>query len=222
MPINPVDKQSKISFENNKIICSLPITAHTSKIRLKRNGESFATKSKNLLDDDLIEWQISYYKPKTDKELMEIGEMLEFAYKNKIISNNEISELKKYIQSIKKTFFEEYKFRVEKIKNNFYDFEVFLREFPFIRKELPSGCSVEVEIKHQQLAAGFQSMIYIFIPLKIVLSESGNKVVGRVARAKERVLWEPTKRDIIKIIEVFAVASKNHLQDIKDILEKIS
>lgn len=219
MPSN-INKQSKIIFEKGKIICSLPITAHTSKIRVKRKGESFSTKKNNLLDDDLIEWQISYYTP--DKELMEIGEILKIAYKNKIISDKDISEIKEYIEKIKETFFEKYKFNVEKLKEKFYEFEISYRRFPFIHKELSNGCSVEVEIKHQGRAAGFQSMIYIFIPLKNVVSENVGKVIGREAKTKERVLWEPTKIDIIETIKAFAIASKSHLQDIKDILERIS
>src|SRR3990167_1925327 len=96
-----IDKQSKVLFENEQIVCSLPITAHTSKIRVKRDGEPLATRKKELKETDLIEWQISYYKPDTDKEFYEIAEMLKIAQENGIISTSELNDLKRYVKSVK-------------------------------------------------------------------------------------------------------------------------
>ncbi|MEM5794436.1 MAG: R.Pab1 family restriction endonuclease [Candidatus Aenigmatarchaeota archaeon] len=219
--MSEIDKQSKIILKNGEILCSLPITAHTSKIRVKRNGEPLATRQKNLLDSDLIEWQISYYKPNTNKELFEIGLMLKIAYENGIISREELKNIKEYVKKVDKTFFESYSFRVEKLEENFYDFMVMLREFPFLRKFFSDGCSLEIEIKHKQKAVGFQPMLYIFIPLKNVVSENENNLIGRKARPKERVIWKPNKIHIIETIKAFAIASKTHLNDIKEILNRI-
>jgi len=215
-------KQSTIIFRNGEILCFLPITAPTSKIRLKRNGEPFATRKNKLKNTDLIEWQISYYESNTNKKLVEAGKMLEIAFKNNLVSNRDLSEIKKFTKNVKETFFEKYKFQIEKLKNKFYDFEILYRKFPFIHKRLPTGCIIEVEIKHKQRAVGFQSMLYVFIPLKNVVSEDGSAIIGREAKRKERVIWKPTPTDIIEIIKTFAIASQNHLKDIKDILNRIS
>ena len=217
-----IDKQSEVLFENGEIICSLPITAHTSKIRVKRNGEPLATRQKELEGTDLIEWQISYYKPDTDKEFYEIAEMLKTAYKKGIISASELNDLKRHVKSIKETFFEKFHFKIIETKENFYDFAVLLRQSPLIRKILSNGSILEIEIRHKQRAVGFQSMFYLFIPLKNVVTTDGSELLGRPANSKERVLWKPNKTDIIETIKAFSIASKDHLRDIKDILDRIS
>lgn len=217
-----IDKQSEVLFKNGEIICSLPVTAHTSKIRVKRNGEPLATRQKELEGTDLIEWQISYYKPDTNKEFYEIAEMLKIAYENDIISESELNDLKRYVRDVKETFFEKFRFKILETKENFYDFAVLLRQSPLIRKILSSGSIPEIEIRHKQRAVGFQSMFYLFIPLKNVITMNGSELLGRPANSKERVLWKPNKTDIIETIKAFSIASKDHLRDIKDILDRIS
>lgn len=217
-----IGKQSEILFENEQIVCSLPITAHTSKIRVKRNGEPLATCQKELKETDLIEWQISYYKPDTDKEFYEIAQMLKTAYVKGIISTSELNDLKRYVKNVKETFFEKFHFKIVETKEDFSGFVVLLRQSPLIQKILSSGSILEIEIRHKQRAVGFQSMFYLFIPLKNVVSTDGSKLLGRPANSKERVLWKPNKIDIIETIKAFSIASENHLRDIKDILNRIS
>lgn len=220
--MSEIDKQSKIIFKNGEILCSLPITAHTSKIRIKRDREPLATRKKNLLENDLIEWQISYYKSHINKELFEIGWMLKIAYENGIISKEELKNIEEYVRKVDKTFFDSYFIQTENLGEKFYDFIVLVRKFPLIHKNFTDGCFLEIEIKHKQRAVGFQPMLYIFIPIKNVVSEiDGKKLIGRKALPKERVIWKPNKTHIIEIIKAFAIASKTHLNDIVEILNRI-
>ena len=69
--------ESEVRWEEEKIVCFLPITLPTSKVRVKRNDEPIAVRQNELKDDDLLEWQISYYKE--GKILIEAGKMLELA-----------------------------------------------------------------------------------------------------------------------------------------------
>jgi len=54
-------------IKKNKIICSIPVTGATSKIRVKRRkdnfGEPISVKSNNFTENDYAEWQISYFLP---------------------------------------------------------------------------------------------------------------------------------------------------------------
>lgn len=53
------------NLKNGNIICEVPITGATSKIRVKRRENNFgipiSIRSNNISRDDYIEWQISYY-----------------------------------------------------------------------------------------------------------------------------------------------------------------
>ena len=84
--------ESKVRWEDRKIVCELPITLPTSKVRIKRNDEPIAVRQNNLKEDDLLEWQISYYKE--GKILIEVGKMLELAYQHGIVTKEELENYK--------------------------------------------------------------------------------------------------------------------------------
>lgn len=54
-------------IKDNKIICSIPVTGATSKIRVKRRkdnfGEPISVINNNFTENDYAEWQISYFLP---------------------------------------------------------------------------------------------------------------------------------------------------------------
>lgn len=58
---------SNLIIKDDKIICLIPITGVTSKIRIKRRKNNFgnpiSVKNNILTNDDYVEWQISYYLP---------------------------------------------------------------------------------------------------------------------------------------------------------------
>lgn len=215
------NNQCEVQFEKGKIFCLLPITLPTSKVRVKRNDSPLAVRQVVLEDNDLIEWQISYYDQ--NRKLVEVGRILELAYENNLISGAELKELKQYADNVSEFFAES--FSIEKLpaNNNFLnEFQVLFRKVPIIHLNLTNGCFVESELKHKQRAVGYQPMLYIFIPVKNVISnEDGSRIVGRKARANEIVLWSPTIKDITGTIKTFSVLSKIHNQDIREILTNL-
>jgi hypothetical protein len=80
--------ESEVKWEDGKIVCLLPITLPTSKVRVKRDDEPIAVRQNNLKEDDLLEWQISYYKE--GKILIEVGKILELAYQYNIFTEEEL------------------------------------------------------------------------------------------------------------------------------------
>lgn len=82
--------ESEVRWENGKVVCLLPITLPTSKVRVKRDDEPVSVRQNNLKEDDLLEWQISYYKD--EKILIEVGKMLELSYQHRIIARDDNHE----------------------------------------------------------------------------------------------------------------------------------
>jgi hypothetical protein len=94
--------------KDNKIICSVPITGATSKIRVKRRkdnfGEPISVINNNFTESDYVEWQISYFLPidsiwdsyrksKSEKDVINFVDKFFVNYKSKEI----IGDLKKFL-----------------------------------------------------------------------------------------------------------------------------
>jgi len=215
------NNQCEIKFEEGKIVCLLPITLPTSKVRVKRNDEPFAVRQASLKEDDLIEWQISYYD--RDRNLVEIGLMLKMGYENGLFSWADLESLKNFAENVRNFFSETFDIEKLNTENLFLnEFEVLYRKVPIIHKDLTNGCFVEGELKHKQRAVGYQPMLYIFIPIRNVISATDKKpIIGRTAHSKEIVLWFPSLEDIKGTIKTFSVLSPVHNQDIKEILTNL-
>lgn len=213
--------ESEVKWEDGKIVCLLPITLPTSKVRVKRDDEPIAVRQNNLKEDDLLEWQISYYKE--GKILIEVGKMLELAFQHRIITKVELEKLKDYVDKIPKVFDEDFEITKEKTDKKFLgEFKVIFRHVPIIRKDLDNGCFIEVELKHKQRAVGYQPMLYIFILVKnVIADDSFGSLTGRPAESKEIAKWFPTKNDILGTIKTFAVLSQKHRADIVEIIERM-
>lgn len=213
--------ESDIKWKDGKIICFLPITLPTSKVRVKRNDEPISVRQNKLREDDLLEWQISYYKE--GKVLIEAGKMLKIAYEYGVIKKEELKHLKDYVVKVPQLFDKQFEIIKKETNKTFLgEFKVIFRHVPILHKDLDNGCFVEAELKHKQRAVGYQPMLYVFIPVKnVVTDDFGGSLIGRTAKSKEVVKWFPTKDDIIGIIKTFAVLSHKHKDDIIEIIEKI-
>lgn len=213
--------ESEVKWEDEKIVCLLPLTMPKSKVQVKRGGEPVAVRQNDIKKDDLLEWQISYYKE--GRVLIEAGKMLELSYRNKIISREELEELKEYAKNIPESFDEYFGIKKEESDKEFLgEFKVIFRHVPIIRKDLDNQCFVEAELKHKQRAVGYQPMLYIFIPAKnVVADDSLGSLVGRTAKLKEVAKWFPTKNDVIGTMKTFAVLSHKHRDDVVEIIERI-
>jgi len=198
-----------ISWNESKrvIECKLPITKHTSKVRVKREGVyPIATKKEILTDQDYIEWQISYIKK---DELIEFGKILSIAYNRGVVTKGDILSLVERFKDIK-TFEETYEIFRSITEEKFKDFKVIYEKIPILRYELKDGCYIDIALRHKQRAIGYQAMIYIYIPLKNVQP----KLVGRSAQPKEEVTWLPKREHILGLLKSFLIASRKHRDDI--------
>jgi len=209
----------EVEWKSGRIVCHLPITQPTSKVRIKRGGMPLAPRQNNLKDCDLIEWQISYRN--REGRLSELGQMLRIGYRKGAIGEDVLIKLQKFGDNINKFFDECYEITVEVTEQKFLgEFTVLMRQVPIVQRELTNGCFVEGELKHKQRAVGYQPMLYVFIPVQNVISRHGG-LVGRPACKKEVVDWCPSVDDIIGITRTFVVLSRKHRDDIQNIIHRL-
>jgi hypothetical protein len=203
--------------DKNCIECLLPITLPTSKVRIKRKGiEPIAPRRTEISAEDLIEWQISYKNGKG--QIIELGEILRLAYKNKLISKSDICSIIEKFENAP-TFDETFYISREPSPQNlsFYGFKVLYEKTPILHLDLQDGCYIEIILKHKQKAVGYQPMVYIYIPMKNITPN----LIGRAVKQKEKVIWVPRKEHILGLLKAFLLASKAHRNDIKEICLKI-
>ena len=114
---------SSLFIKNNKIICSIPITGATSKIRVKRRkdnfGEPISVINNNFTENDYAEWQISYFLPidsiwnsyrksKSEKDIVNFVDEFFASYKSvkvlddlkKFLNQNSIKSKKEFKEQI--------------------------------------------------------------------------------------------------------------------------
>lgn len=206
-----------------KIVVELPITLQTSLVRVKDvDGNPIGSvRSQNLRENWYIEWQISYFDE--NRRLVELGEMFRLLVTKKVINEARIKELYSYLKN-RDVFFEETFFinieKDEKAKK-FEGFTLLYKKAPILRKQLSDGSFIHIELRHKQKAVGYQAMLYIFIPIRSVISKlDRNPIVDRPAHRNEVVLWFPTEEHIIELMKGFSVMSKKHLKDIVSIVKK--
>ena len=207
-----------------EVICNLPITKPTSKVRIKRRGiEPIAPRRVKLDQHDYIEWQISY---RDDKENpIEFGEIIKLAHKNEKISKDEIcSIIKEYGDPKVRPFNEQFKINIEKANDNeknkkiYNDFNLLYEKTPILHLEFDDGCYIRVTLRHKQRAVGYQSMVYIYIPVQNL--RAPRPLVGRPAAKNEVVSWVPNKKHILGLLKAFLIASNDHRNDIKELIRK--
>lgn len=161
---------------------------------------------------------------KDDREFVmyELADLFRLALKEEIISKKEVQELINFINKNKIDIEKQYKVtRADLGKTISEGFEVFEEKYPLFIKKIGNKSFVEIQLKHKQRAVGFQSMIYFCINLNCINDKSGKCVVGRSASSNEIVDIEIGKEEIILIAKSFIMASADHSEDIKLILEEI-
>ena len=83
---------------------------------------------------------------------------------------------------------------------------------------------MQIQLKQKQRAVGYQAMIYVCLPMNQVLDMSGNLRKPGPAKSKETVYYDfnaSTRRSLLDIIHAFGIASQQHNEDIRQILETI-
>ena len=218
----------------------LPITTPTGKARVKRRknnrefGIPIATRQKMLTDRDYIEWQISYDSDDNKDACRDIvlqrGKKVRYGYelscylyqglKANLFSKTHLDQLQQFVNEVDevRTFSEHFAItqgEVETQKRYAMSFAVLHAHHPILFFDR-NDYSVEVAIKHRQYAVGYQTMLYVCLPLPNC-KEYGN-LKNRVANAKEEVTFTINEAFVCDCFKIFALCSPQHLQDVRSIL----
>lgn len=208
----------EVEWDENRrrIICRLPLTSPTGHVRVKRDGEPLATRQTLLRDSDVLEWQIAYRDE--NRRPVELGKILQLALMHNMISKTELSDLEKILEEQEEFFEEKFAVKIEHSNDQFCGFRVHWRKYPVLVDDSKDQIRIEIELRHRQRAVGFQSMVFLRIPL----SECEPRgVIGRRARPKEHVLWSPSREVLRALVKAFAVASRAHRDDVLKLLQSL-
>lgn len=173
----------------------------------KKNGESIISKP---------------HKDDREFVMYELADLFRLALEKNIISKEEIKKLIDFTKKNKIDIEAQYKVKRTKLGKEIGEgFEEFEEKYPLFIKKINDKSFVEIQLKHKQRAVGFQSMIYFCLNLRCINDTSGKCVVGRSAKSNEILNIEITKEEIIWIAKSFVIASEDHSEDIRLILEEI-
>lgn len=230
----------KIYSENEALIVELPLTTPTGRVRVKnKDGLPKAPKQESFKQDDYVEWQISYASENPPEESkvdcikinettgFELTKLLCEGIKGKILSDEDIEELEKFILSVqsKETLEENQSIFREKTPEDIKGFKKSWEKVPvFIKENKEKGYFVEIILKHKQRAVGLQAMVYLCIGIDKLKGNNGSELIGRKAKVNEfgKLVINEDNKDMIKdVVKAFAIASNNHKRDINKILELV-
>lgn len=239
-------KQVLVFVETNAIRVRLPLTDVTGKVRVKETtpdgfGLPVAPSKTVLGKKHYLEWQIGYDVPNTNSPTVvpqirftrkgetkyghELSKILFEAVRLGFLSTNAVAEelalLKKNYSG---TFEESRSVEVEVSTNKTADgFQSAVQRVPQFTKTTPHG-SVQIQLKQKQRAVGYQAMIYVCLPMNGVLTMDGAPRPPARAKSKETVLYEFNAANaafLMDIVHAFGMASRQHNEDIRNILGKI-
>lgn len=208
---------------DSEVVCKLPITLPTSKVRVKRitrvnnieEIEPVPSRSEVLTVNDYIEWQISYV---FNNNLIEFGLILKEFYINEYLKEDEICDILRKIGATP-TFEENY--RIQKNMKDFSQLGEFMlihEKTPILRLPMHDGSFIDIVLRHKQRAVGYQAMVYIYIPINSESLKPVEPLLGRKAFRGETVMWYPRKEHVSGLLKAFLIASLKHRKDIENIL----
>lgn len=235
-----------ITAQTNYIRVQLPLTDVTGKVRVKeKSSDGFGipiAPSKSLLGEKhYLEWQIGYDIPNTNSPSVvpeikfirngemkyghELSKIIFEAVRLGILSSNDLVREIDSLKKIPATEFEEsHAVQVEVSTNDAADgFQSAVQRLPQFTKSTPHGW-VQIQLKQKQRAVGYQAMVYVCLPMAEVLAMDGSPRKPGSARSKETVYYDFTRENsdlLLDIIHAFGIASQQHNEDIRLILEKI-
>jgi hypothetical protein len=136
-----------------RILCDLPLTQPTGRVRLRREGRPIAARQVPLQADDMFEWQIAYRDEKGSP--VELGEMWRLALRERLLDPHTFQELIHRVRSQNEFFDERFLIETERTFEQFAGFRVSWRKHPALIHDVEDGVRVEIEIRHRQRAVGF-------------------------------------------------------------------
>jgi hypothetical protein len=231
---------------NNAVLVRLPLTDVTGKVRVKEKtpdgfGIPVAPSKTVLGKKHYLEWQIGYDSPNTNspssvpqihftrkgetKYGHELSKILLDALRLGIISTNNLQrELAMLPKLAEKAFEERETVEMEAAqKPDETGFARSVQRVPQFIKMTDHG-SVQIQLKQKQRAVGYQAMVYVCLPMDQVFNTSGAPRKAAAAKSKETVFYRFDRENsgfLLDIVRAFAMASKQHNEDIGHILRKI-
>jgi hypothetical protein len=239
-------KQVRIETLTNAVRVRLPLTDVTGKVRVKeKSSDGFGlpvAPSKTILGKKhYLEWQIGYDIPNTNSPSVvpeikflrngetkyghELSKIILEAVRLGLISTNDLVREIEALKKIRPTEFEESQpVQVEIATNTMTDgFQSTVQRLPQFTKTTPHGW-VQIQLKQKQRAVGFQAMVYVCLPMNEVLAMTGEPRVTGPAKSKETVCYDFNRDNaafLLDIVHAFGIASRQHNEDIRNILGKI-
>lgn len=229
----------------------LPLTDVTGKVRPKLrtedgNGEALAPTKVPLGAKHFLEWQIGYdtrdaSAPNVVREIeftrrgetkfgAELSKMLVEALRAGIIATNDLLRERDRLAKLAEATLEEREgTTVEKapleMKGSALPdgFTRWTQKTPQFLRETEHGW-IQIQIKPRQRAVGSQAMVYVCLPLDRVLAADGSRRLPSPAKSKETVHYDFTRERagfLLDIVRAFAIASRQHNEDMGQILGKI-
>lgn len=241
----------RIEPADQSVRVRLPLTDVTGKVRPKQRtedgyGEPLAPTKTTLGAKHYLEWQIGYDTREADapnvvKEIQfvrrgeakfgaELSRMLVDALRLGVISTNDLlrehDRLAKYSEA---TLEEREGITTEKTPPSAKGgtlpdgFTRWTQKVPQFLRETEHGW-IQIQLKPRQRAVGNQAMVYVCLPLNRVLAADGSPRAPGPAKTKETVFYDFTRANagfLLDIVRAFAIASKQHNEDMGQILGTI-
>jgi len=231
---------------NDAVLVRLPLTDVTGKVRVKERtpdgfGIPIAPLKTRLGQQHYLEWQIGYDSPTTNspssvpqinftrkgetKYGHELSKILLAALRLGILSTNDLQrEIAMLPKLAEKNFEERESIQMEAAqKADETGFSRSIQRVPQFIKLTDHG-AVQIQLKPKQRAVGYQAMIYVCLPMDQVLNAAGEPRKPAAAKPKETVGYRFDRANagfLLDITRAFAMASKQHNEDIGNILSKI-
>lgn len=246
--------------KNKEIKIEIPLTTPSGKLRVKKRnilneyGVPVATRKETFNQSCYIEWQIGYDTPLDDakktqnttllnlrfigangkeKALYELSEFIKYFYDWKVISKQELTNIKTFLHNMKNEDFLDNSITHPELaikRTNFIQTEI--NGFSFLRTQIEYPLLVykfknfeiitEITIREKQKAIGIQPMLYFCFPITEL--ENSKNLLGRVANTNETSFFNITKNNIhvfVEMLKLFGTLSKNHNVDTIKIIDTI-
>ncbi len=241
----------RIEATEQAVRVRLPLTDVTGKVRPKERtpdgyGEPLAPTKTSLGQKHYLEWQIGYDTrdadaPNVVKEIQftrrgetkfgaELSKMLVEALRLGVISTNDLLRERDRLAKLAEVTLEERegitteKTPLETKSGVLPDgFTRWTQKTPQFLRETEHGW-IQIQLKPRQRGVGNQAMVYVCLPMSRILAADGKPRAPGPAKTKETVFYEFTRANagfLLDIVRAFAIASKQHNEDMGQILGKI-
>jgi len=193
------------------------ISYYMEEKKKKNQEQEHGNEQKNIIPELCLNFPIELEGEKKKVYPYELTALLYHAFKYKLLQENSLQELFKWIESIEEKDLLENHLKPEicieeqekekKIKD--LNFLVAKVKLPFLVYRNTDGTWVEIIWQKQQYAYNFQPMVYFCIPRR-VFSEGYKWVIDT-----------NNVSTLINLTKIFAITSERHHSDIKKILQEV-